>query len=141
MRRLYPSSGGEGDAAPSAGLDALDRRLGDRHVRHDASAIHHGDAVGEREDLLQVLADQKHRAAARAERQELAVDELGRADVDAARRLRGEQDFRLARDLAGEQRLLQIAAGERAGARLRAGGADVEALDLIGREAADGARG
>ena len=69
------------------------------------------------------------------------MDELGRADVDAAGRLRREQDFRVARDLAGEQRLLQIAAGERAGARLRAGGADVEALDLLGGEAADGARG
>ena len=67
------------------------------------------------------------------------MDEFRRADVDAARRLRREQDLRVARDLAGEQRLLQIAAGERAGARLRAGGADVEALDLVGGEAADGA--
>ena len=77
----------------------------------------------------------------RAQRQELPVDELGRADVDAARRLRGEQDLRVARELAGEQRLLQIAAGQRAGARLRPGGADVEALDLLVGEAADGARG
>ena len=77
------------------------------------------------------------RAAARPQVEELAVDELGGADIDAARRLGGEQDLRLVGDLAGEQRLLQVAAGERAGARVGTGGADVEAVDLVAGELAD----
>src|SRR5689334_8236975 len=65
------------------------------------------------------------------------MNELGRADVYATRRLRREQDFWAPRDLAGEERLLQVAARERAGARLRAGRPDIEFLDLLAREAAD----
>ena len=58
-----------------------------------------------------------------------AVDELDRADVEAARRLRGDQDLRVAVDLAREDDLLLVAAGEAAGARRRPAAADVELLD------------
>ena len=45
-------------------------------------------------------------------RDELAVDELDRADIDAARRLADEQQLGVALDLAGEHDLLLVAAGE-----------------------------
>ena len=58
------------------------------------------------------------------------VDELDRADVDAARRLRGEQHLKVAPHLAGDDDLLLVAAGECARRQERIGGADVERLDL-----------
>ena len=63
---------------------------------------------------------------------EAAVDELDRADVEPARRLRGDQDARVAVDLAREHDLLLVAAGEAARARLRAAAADVVLLDQPG---------
>jgi hypothetical protein len=42
------------------------------------------------------------------------VDELDRADVEPARRLRGDQHLRVAVDLAGEDDLLLVAAREAA---------------------------
>ena len=107
-----------------------------RQIGDDAAAIHHRDAVGELKQLFEVLADQKHAPPPARSCQELAVDEFGCADVDAARRLGGEQDSRVARELAGEERLLQVAAGQCRGARFWPGGADVEARDLLGGELA-----
>ncbi len=106
-----------------------------RHRADDPALEHHRDAVGDLEQLLEVLADHDHAAAARAEPEQLVVDEGARRDVEAARRLRGDQHQGLERELAGEQRLLQVAARERAGARLRPGRADRELLDLGGDEA------
>ena len=50
------------------------------------------------------------------------VDRLGGADVDAARRVDGDDDARLAGQLARQQQLLLVAAGEqsRAGSTGRA---------------------
>ena len=48
------------------------------------------------------------------------MHELDRADVEPARRLRGDQDLRVAVDLAGEDDLLLVAAGE-AGRRASVG--------------------
>ena len=60
---------------------------------------------------------------------EAAVHELDRADVEAPRRLRGDQHLRVAVDLAGEDDLLLVAAGEAARAGLRPAAAHVELLD------------
>ena len=91
--------------------------------------VHHEDAVGQPEDLVELERDQQHRASGVALLDQLAVHELDRADVEAARRLRGQQQLRLQIDLAREHELLLVAAGE--GARRRRGraAAHVEALD------------
>ena len=72
------------------------------------------DPVGEREDLLQLERDEQDGPALVALLDEPAVDELDRADVEAARRLRRDQHLRVAVDLAGEDHLLLVAAREAA---------------------------
>ena len=61
------------------------------------------------------------------------MDELDRADVEAAGGLCGDQHLRVAVDLAGEDHLLLVSAGERARLRLRAASADVELRDQASR--------
>ena len=70
----------------------------------------HEDPVGEREDLLQLERDEQHGPALVALLDEAAVDELDRADVEAARRLRRDQHLRVAVDLAREHDLLLVTA-------------------------------
>ena len=50
-------------------------------------------AVCERRDLFELGRDEEYRAALVSECDELAVYELDRADVHAARRLRDEEEF------------------------------------------------
>ena len=61
------------------------------------------------------------------------MDELDRADVETARRLRRDQHLRVAVDLAREDDLLLVAAGEAASERLRAAAAHVELLEQLAR--------
>ena len=60
----------------------------------DAAGEHHQDAVGERQDLVELDRDHQHGAARVAALHQLAMDELDGADVDAARRLADQQDLR-----------------------------------------------
>ena len=69
---------------------------------------------------------------------DLVVDELDGADVDAARRLADDQHVRVPLHLAGEHDLLLVAAGEIGGLQPLVGRPDVELLDLLLRVAADG---
>ena len=111
---------------------ALVRRVGPA-LAGDAAAAHHQDAVGQREDLVELDRDQQDRLAGVAQRDEAAVDELDRADVDAARRLADEQHLRVALDLARQHDLLLVAAGEFGGLQPRRRRADVVALHLARR--------
>ena len=61
------------------------------------------------------------------------MDVLDRADVEAARRLCGDQDVRVARHLAGDDDLLLVAARKRAAGSLRAPATNVEVLDQLCR--------
>jgi hypothetical protein len=61
------------------------------------------------------------------------VHELDRAHVEAARRLRRDQDPRVAIDLASEDDLLLVASRERPRGRLRSSAADVELADQLAR--------
>src|SRR5581483_10415254 len=54
-----------------------------------------------------------------------------RPDVETARRRRRDEELRAARELAGEDDLLQIAAGQLAGLRVRAGRCDAVAADQL----------
>ena len=66
-----------------------------RQLAHDAAAEHHQDAVGQRQDLVELDRDHQDRAARVAALQQLAMDELDGADIDAARRLADQQHLGL----------------------------------------------
>ena len=83
----------------------------------------------ERVDLVELGRDQQHRPPLGLLLEDLAPDELDRADVEAPRRLCGEQQLRIGLELASEDQLLLIAARQRASRRLDAAGPDVELRD------------
>ena len=61
--------------------------------RHQPAAEHHADPVAQLHDLVQLGGDEEHRRPGVALGDDLVVDELDRADVDAARRLIGDQQL------------------------------------------------
>ena len=82
-----------------------------RPRRCQPPGVHHGDAVGEREHLVQVLADQQHGAAGGRRVQQLLVHIGHGADVQAPGRLAGDdQPRRAAGQRAPEDQLLHVAA-------------------------------
>jgi len=101
---------------PAAAADHRDPELllGDarRELAHDLALEHDEDPVGEREDLFELERDEQHASALVALPDEAAVHELDRADVEPAGRLRGDQDPRVAVDLAREHDLLLVPARE-----------------------------
>ena len=107
----------------------------------DLALVDDEDAVRERQDLVQLERDEQDRSALVALGDEPAVEVLDRADVEAARRLRGDQHLRVARDLAGRDDLLLVAARKAAGPRQRAAAADVELADQRCARARPAARG
>ena len=78
----------------------------------DPPLVEDDDAVGEREHLVEVLADQQHGDVELRGVAKVVVNVLDRADVETARRRGGDQHARRARELAAEHDLLQVAAGE-----------------------------
>ena len=120
-RRRRGGAGGRGSLTrPPPSCAAADHRDAERlrvdvrrELADDLALVHDEDPVGERQDLLELERDEQDRAALVALGDEPAVQELDRADVEAARRLRGDQDPRVARDLARDDELLLVAAGER----------------------------
>ena len=84
----------------------------------DPALVHHHDPVGEREDLVEVFADQETATPGRCLAQ-VRVHGFDRADIEPARRRRGDEHARLALELAGEDDLLQVPAGEPARRRVR----------------------
>ncbi len=67
-------------------------------------------AIGEFEQFVEFFADDEHRAAGIAQRQQLAADLRRGADVDAPGRLGDDQHLRIGVDLAADDELLQVAA-------------------------------
>ena len=72
----------------------------------------------ERADFVELDRDEEDRLARVAHLDDLVVDELDGADVDAARRLADDQHVGIALHLAGEDDLLLVAAGEVGGLEL-----------------------
>ena len=66
------------------------------YSRDDLALEQDENPVGEREDLLQLERDEEHAASLVALGDQPPVDELDRADVEAARRLGGDQHARVA---------------------------------------------
>src|SRR5207248_10174678 len=136
--RRRPASGGS--AARRSGGHLLALAAGHRdaelllgHVGRvladDSALVDDEDAVGERENLLELERDEQHRLAAVARLDEPPVHELDRAHVEPAGWLGGKENARLPRDLAGEDDLLLVAPRERGGTRLRPAAPDVELLE------------
>jgi hypothetical protein len=118
-----------------AGHHPSDGLLADRHVEgaDQAAVVHDGDPVGEGEHLVEFGGDEQHRGALIALGDELGVDVLDRADVDTSGRLRRDEQVDRAIELAGDDELLLVAAGQGAGRRGDRRGADVEgAHELLG---------
>ena len=113
-------------------------QLGPRHraaeeIADDAALAEHQDAVAEVHHLVEIEGDEEDAAALVALGDELLVDELDRADVEAAGRLDGKQSVWLAMQLAGDDQFLLVSAGERAGGSVRGGRANVERLASAAR--------
>src|SRR2546429_6794553 len=113
----------------------------------DAAAVDHGEAVGQRQDLVQLRRHQQHGQAVVPALHDLPVDELDRAHVDAARRLARDQHRGPPVQLPRHDHLLLVASGQRPERLARALCADVEGPDdrlrvlPDGLEAADQAAG
>src|SRR4029077_15916558 len=84
-------------------------------------------------DLLQLERDEQDAPPLVALLNEPAVDELDRADVEPSRGLRGDQDARVACDLAREHDLLLVASREASRPRLRPTAPHVVGLDQLRR--------
>jgi hypothetical protein len=109
--------------------DALAGRGRRVERRDDATLVHDGDPVGEGENLVELRGDQEDRDAPVAHPDELVVDELDRADVDAARRLgRDDQAGVGVAELTGDDDLLLVAARQRLGGGADPRGPHVEAM-------------
>src|SRR5262249_12075363 len=117
-RSLAPSRARHGDAE----LLFADVR---RELAHELTLVNDEDAVREREDLVELERDEQNRSSGVALRDEAAVDELDRADVETARRLRRDEDARIAGDLPRENDLLLVASRERSVDGLRPAAAHV----------------
>lgn len=87
---------------------------------------HHGDAVGDLRELVEVLAGHQHGGACGCQIKQRLADHGGSARIDAPGRLAHHQHRRVAQDLASDDELLQITAGEAGGLRIALGLADVE---------------
>src|SRR5215831_21305417 len=87
-------------AASHREADLLDRGLLRVELAGQAPLVEHDDSVGEREDLVQVLADQEDADAVVGSLPEVSVYRLDRADVETSRRRGGDQHPRLPLKLA-----------------------------------------
>ena len=103
-----------------------------RVLADDLAFVHDEDPVRQRQDLVQLEGDEEHGTAAVSFLDEPAVDELDRADVEPAGRLRGEQGTCGSRtDLAREDDLLLVAARQRCSAGRGAAAANVELAEQL----------
>src|SRR3546814_16951084 len=78
----------------------------------DPAGEHDKNAVRERTDLVQFDGDQENGLAGIPCLDDAPVDEFDRTDIDAARRLPDDQELRVPLDLARDDDLLLVAAGE-----------------------------
>ncbi len=87
---------------------------------HHPTLVHDGDPVGYPKYLIEVFRDHQNRSVLVALFDETRMDVLGGADVDATGWLSSDQHLRGTGELAGDDHLLDVAAGEILGGRLDA---------------------
>ena len=97
-------------------LGRADLRLG--RLQRDRAAIHHDEALGDVEDVVDVVADEQHRAAAGAHRAHEAKDLFGFGQRERGGRLVHHDQVRLVVDRARERDALPLAARELADDRI-----------------------
>src|SRR5439155_21933698 len=117
--------------------DLLDARLARVEVAEDRALVHDGDPVGEREDLVEVLADQEHPDSLAGRRPQVLVHRLDGADVEAAGRRCSDDELRLPGELPREHDFLEVPAGEEPGRRGRSRRGDAVAADQLDRALTD----
>ena len=104
--------------------------IGSVDATDDAPLVEHDDAVGQADQLVEVLRHQQDGGALRAARQQLLAHVLAGADIEAAGGLRHDHDLGVAREHARQQHLLDVAAAER-GHAVAGPGLDAVALDEV----------
>ncbi len=97
-----------------------------------------GDAVGQREKLVEIFRNQQDPGARPRRLAQARMHGDGRADIEAARRLVGEDEARVPGKRAGEQQLLDVAARQQPQRCLGTGAADIEIPDRLLRRRAAG---
>ena len=118
-----------------ARMTDCDRQLLDRLRQHVAAVAHHGDALAEREDLLEPMRDEEHRVAARAQRLDDAEQPVDLRGRQRGRRLVHHDHPRVRRQRLRD--LDELLVGDREPAREPVGvEADAELLEDGGRLAA-----
>lgn len=105
-----------------------------------ATVLEDEQPVGEREEFGEVGGDQQHGGAPVTRGDQTLVHESHRADVHPARDLGGDQQAWSRGEFAGDDHLLQVAAGQRAYGHRRVGGADRVLVDQPLGVGADGTR-
>ncbi len=84
-----------------------------RYAVDDPAFAHHEDAVGDLEDLVEIVADKQNCGTAVRRRDDLRVDLGDRLEVEAEARIGNYDETGSPGQLAGEDGALDIAAGER----------------------------
>src|SRR5438445_8943777 len=111
--------------------DLMDRpRIGERALIDD------GDAVAEREDLVEILRYDQNRRASLGKVDERLIDRRAGARVDTPGRLADDKHARRLEDLAADDEFLQIAAREAARHGLWSARPDIETADHLAGEVA-----
>ena len=111
------------------GTDGAARAGSAGRTAHDPAAIQHDDAVGDRQQFVELARDQQHADAAARGRADLAIDRGSTAPTSRPRVgwAATSTTRSVKRQLARQHRLLLVAAGEAGERDLGAGGAHVEA--------------
>ncbi len=117
--------------------DALGGRLRRVEDPHDPALVHDGDPVAQREHLVELGGHDQHRSPLVTLLDHSPVDVLDRADVQAPRRLGGHEQLDRPAELARDDHLLLVAAGQVVDLVEHARRPDVELLDQLGRRRHD----
>ncbi len=108
----------------------------DRARLEKRALIDHGDAVAEREDLVEILRDDQHGGAGFGEIKQRLIDCRGRPRVHSPGRLADDQYARRLEDLTTDDEFLQVAAREAACPGSRPARPDIEPADHLAGEGA-----
>ena len=133
-RRAHAAAPSSAGASPAIISPSTSRGVSPGTMPTIAAAIHDHDPVGEGGHLVELGRDDHHGHAGVAGLDDPLVDELDRADIDAAGRLRRDEQRQVAAELARQHDLLLVAARERAHRGADARAAHVELAELLLRE-------